>query len=32
MTWGEFWAYMSVIGVLVSGAIAVLWYLDGWAD
>jgi hypothetical protein len=32
MSWGEFWAYMGVIAVLVSGAVAVMWYMDNWAD
>lgn len=32
MSWGEFWAYMGVIALLVSGAVAVMWYMDNWAD
>jgi hypothetical protein len=32
MSWGEFWAYVGLIGLLVSGTVAVMWYVDDWAN
>ena len=32
MSWGEFWAYMGVIAVIVSGAVVTLRYLDDWGN
>jgi hypothetical protein len=32
MSWSEFAVYMTVIGVIVSGALGAFYYFDGWGD